>query len=283
MNFTAYRCPKTPEIWNALAKTYGARDVPASAILDRNSVAIIGGLEYGSDSLLRDARTTGHPYLFVDAGYLKSKVEQKRIRFRLVPNGFLHYWVNPNRTEDGARAQGMGLVPQPWKKGGREILVCTSASKHGWFFGLEKWVDETVAALRKRTDRPIVVRTHEDAASGKAMPLAAALEGAHALVTHTSTVAVESVLSGVPVFVAPESQCQAVGNLDLDQIETPKRPDREAWANSLAWGQFEAGEIFSGLARSIVKEWEWARPNLAGAQAFRDVPLRSCPHDWLKV
>ncbi len=289
MRFTAYRCPKTPEVWNALVKTYGANDVPASSLLERKSVAIVGGLEYGSDSLLRDARTTGHPYVFVDAGYLHSKVEQKRIRFRMVPNGFTHYWVNPNRANDRARAEVMGLTPQPWKQGGRDILVCTSASKHHWFFGLESWVSETIAALKKVTDRPIILRRHEDAASGGALPLHAALRTAHAVVTHTSTVAIEAVLLGAPVFVAPENAAAPVGNTDLAQIEAPKRPDRDAWANSLAWGQFETGEIFSGLARSIVKEWEWCRPDpvskdwLKGVPGFRDTAMRPCAHDWLKV
>src|SRR4051794_19753990 len=90
------------------------------------------------------------------------------------------------------------------------------------------WLGDTPAALRAHTDREIVVRLKPQ--PGEAViPLADAMAGAHALVTHSSNVAVEAVVAGTPVFVAPSSAAAPMGLTNLAQIEEPVRPDRRPW------------------------------------------------------
>jgi hypothetical protein len=72
------------------------------------------------------------------------------------------------------------------------------------------------------------------------------LEGAHALVTHGSIAAVESVICGCPVVVHPDSAAALVGLTDLAKIEKPVYPDRGKWLFSLAYSQFNETELVDG-------------------------------------
>ena len=64
--------------------------------------------------------------------------------------------------------------------------------------------------------------------------------------THSSNVAVEAVIAGVPVFVANSSACEPVGMTDFSRIESPIYPNREPWLAHLAYSQFSYEEIESG-------------------------------------
>ena len=79
---------------------------------------------------------------------------------------------------------------------------------------------------------------------------------AHALVTHSSNVAIEAACLGTPVFVAPTSAAAPVGRVDLADIEMPIYPDREPWLAHLAYNQFSFEEIRSGEAWRMLLELE---------------------------
>jgi hypothetical protein len=89
-----------------------------------------------------------------------------------------------------------------------------------------------------------------------ALPLEEALQGAHALVTHSSNVAIEAACLGTPVFVDPASAAAPVGLTDLGQIESPVYPDREPWLSHLAYNQFTFEEIGDGRAWRMLMELE---------------------------
>ena len=88
------------------------------------------------------------------------------------------------------------------------------------------------------------------------MPLAEALSTAHALVTHSSNVAIEAVCLGTPVFVSPASAAAPVGLTDLECVESPVYPDRDPWLAHLAYNQFSFGEIGNGQAWQMLLELE---------------------------
>jgi hypothetical protein len=116
-------------------------------------------------------------------------------------------------------------------------------------------LERTLAELKRHTDRPIVVRAKPQPGE-TAVPLERALAEAHALVTHSSNVAVEAAIAGTPVFVAPSSAAAPVGLTDLSQIETPVRPDRGSWLAHLAYAQYSMDEVKSGQAWRMLLEWE---------------------------
>ena len=88
------------------------------------------------------------------------------------------------------------------------------------------------------------------------MPLDVALQSAHALVTHSSNVAIEAACLGTPIFVDPASAAAPIGLTDLSMIETPVYPDRQAWLSHLAYSQFSMDEIRDGSAWRLLREQE---------------------------
>ena len=127
------------------------------------------------------------------------------------------------------------------------------------YYGDPNWTQNTVAELRKHTDRPIRVR-HKPRRKGTSGPAAALislkedLENCHAMVTSVSMAAIEAVINGVPVFTNEHSPCAPVGLQDVSKIEKPIRPSREEWAYSWAYAQFTPKEIESGLAYEILND-----------------------------
>jgi hypothetical protein len=68
-------------------------------------------------------------------------------------------------------------------------------------------------------------------------------------VTHSSNTAVEAARLGIPVFVEPTSAAAPVGNLRLDNLESPAMPDnRRQWFSSLLMQQFSLAEMQAGVA-----------------------------------
>ena len=75
----------------------------------------------------------------------------------------------------------------------------------------------------------------------------AALAGAHALVTHSSSTTVKALIEGVPVFCTGPCAAGPMGLADLARIEAPHYPeDREAWLRVLAANQWTRQEMADG-------------------------------------
>jgi len=79
-----------------------------------------------------------------------------------------------------------------------------------------------------------------------------AIHDAWAVVNWNSTPGIISALRGVPIFVGAASLAAAVGNVDLDLIENPEMPDREQWANDLAWTEWTLDEIQAGRPQALI-------------------------------
>ena len=74
-----------------------------------------------------------------------------------------------------------------------------------------------------------------------------AITNCHAVVTHNSTASVDSCVRGIPTFVTSDlALCWPVANTDLNNIETPKYPDRQQWLNDLGYKLWSEKEIRDG-------------------------------------
>lgn len=135
----------------------------------------------------------------------------------------------------------------PWSKGGRHILIAAPTPTYSAFHRTERWTDETVDALARATDRPLMIRGKESK-----RPLAVDLKGAHAIVAHASNAAVEAVIMGCPAFVHRDSAAALLGNTDLGRIEAPAYADRQPWLNSLAYSQFDERELVDGTLWKLI-------------------------------
>ena len=74
-----------------------------------------------------------------------------------------------------------------------------------------------------------------------------AISNCHAVVTHNSTASVDSCVRGIPTFVTSDlALCWPVANTNLNDIETPKYPDRQQWLYDLGYKLWSEKEIRDG-------------------------------------
>jgi len=225
----------------------------------RPGVPIVWGVLRGSDRVVAHAKQSGQYFFYVDHAYLSRGHGQS---YRVTRNG---YEAGPVRDCPTDRVQVHDVVLEPWQRGGRNVLVCPPTDYFVVAHSCADWLDTTLEALQRHTDRPLVVRRKPQ--PGETVePLAEALKKAHALVTHSSNVAIEAIIAGVPVFVSPSSAAAPVGRTDLSLIEMPVYPDRDKWLANLAYCQFSFEELRSGAAWRMLLEYE-GRP-------FADEPRR---------
>ena len=64
----------------------------------------------------------------------------------------------------------------------------------------------------------------------------------------------ESVFNGIPVFVSESSLCYDVGNSSITDIEHPAMPNRQQWANKLAYTEWTTDEIRDGIPWRRIRE-----------------------------
>lgn len=159
---------------------------------------------------------------------------------------------------------------KPYHTSGNHILLCLQRNG-GWSMGnvdVLDWLSNTVQTLRKYTDRVIRVRPHPGDKfqrdyitkskiwsslpnvniSAAKVSLIDDLQNCWAAVNYNSSPVVGAAIEGYPVFVTDpiRSQCQEIANTDLSQIESPNRPDRQAWVNRLAMFHWNFEELRNG-------------------------------------
>jgi len=121
----------------------------------------------------------------------------------------------------------------------------------------EQWVSETIAEIKKHTDRPIEIRLKRPRTDRlKEDTMEEALDrNVHCLVTYNSVAAVEAVMLGKPAICLGPNAAGVVSSNLLSEIENPKYPDadlREAWLRHLSYSQFTFDEMSNGTAWGIL-------------------------------
>ncbi len=217
-------------------------------------------------ALISKWRDTGREHLYWDRGYFLRVYATNTPRgenggyfrwhrnsyqlqsLRDVPGDRWKAAYNQIRKSREWRWSEMKPGGMPWQEHGNHIVIAMPTATYARFHGLENWTENTIAELKKHTDRKIITRDKEDK-----RPLQEDLKGAHALVAHGSIAAVESVICGYPVFVCADSAAALVGQTDLSKIESPVYPDREPWLRSLSYSQFSQDELTSGVLWELLK------------------------------
>lgn len=207
-------------------------------------------------------RKTNRPVIVLEVGML-----QRGMTWKMGINGTGHdaVWCEPL---DVSRPQQLNLRLRPWRQSGSHVLIATQRRDSEQWKGMhhtDQWLAETVAQLRRHTDRPIRVRTHpRQRASVPAgcefvrpipmigtydsFDLARSLKDAWAVINHNSGPGSQAIIEGYPAFVDRSSLAAPVANLDLARIETPAMPDREQWLIDISHTEWTLPEISSGTA-----------------------------------
>lgn len=209
---------------------------------------------------------------FADNGYMKPGKDE-RGHFRITKNALQHTGTGEfpiSESDAKRRFKNLGIEIKPWRKRGRHVLVCPPLRLSGavWGYDADAWLANTLAELRKHTDRELRVRaklTWNDNKSSNTsgyrgrpktnlVPMADDLKDAWALVTFNSNSATEALLAGIPVFCTEPCASYAMGTPDLSLIETPRMDaDRGRWAAMLACNQFTLGEMRDGTAWKMIR------------------------------
>jgi hypothetical protein len=233
---------------------------PTYRISDIKPVSIFYGMSPPLAQALKEIPAAGGTAIYVDLGYW-GRHEGGRYR------GFHKICINgrhPNsyfqkRTHDDSRLRALGVTVQPWRDGGRHILLAGMSGRAAPIDGFapNEWELGAITEICRHTDRPIVYRpkpSWQDASplagttySPSAEPLGNALADCHAVVTHHSNVAVDALVVGVPVFCWA-GVAAPMGDQRLAAIEIPVCPEgREAWAADVSFTQWSIAEMGEGL------------------------------------
>lgn len=212
-------------------------------------IPIVWGVLRDSDRILAQAKAQQLYFFYIDHAYFQRGHGKS---YRITRNA---YEAGPVRECPSDRADELQVPILPWRKSGRNIIVCPPTEHFMEAHGCPDWLATTLEELRTVTDRPIIVR-EKPKAGEQVQSLPEALATAHALVTHSSNVAIEAACLGTPVFVSGTSAAAPVGATDLGRIETPAYPDRRPWLSHLAYNQYSFDEIGDGRAWRMLLENE---------------------------
>lgn len=200
-----------------------------TAPVEDKTVQFFRGLESPRLKIFMDE---GRDFLYMDNAYFHRG--PRATKFRLIRKG-VHLTRLLDRPDD--RIKALGVVPEPWRKGGRSVLVIPASPYHLDLYGAHGWQERAIDEIRRHTDRPIVVKTV------KREPLQPYLDDAWCVVTYGSVAGVEAALYGVPVFSGPICPSLPISSGPLENIESPLYPDRWPWLSSLAYAQFDISEF----------------------------------------
>lgn len=237
------RIDKTTPIMNAMAQGFNGKTCLGEPP-DDGEMFVVWGQLWTALKVIPQAIKQGRPFLHIDNGYVQPARGTLIGYYRITYNG-----MSPVLLTD-APSTRVQVQMTPWRKSGKHVLLALPGEEFGQAMGMEMrtWIASIQNRVRAHTERSLVVRPRK-----ANTPVSGDLRQCWALVTHSSNVAVDAVLSGVPVFVEHTNPAAPVGKLDLN-IEQPEMPERSNWFNSLMAQQYTVDEMRSGFAADLVRE-----------------------------
>jgi len=192
---------------------------------------------------LQQARKMGFDWYYGDHGYFN-----RNRSFRVTRNAYQMAYIQTDgykeTAENQKRLDACKIVEEPWKKIGRNILICPPDINISRLFGfsISAWKKKIIKQVKRYTDRPIMIRKRHDKTS-----LTKALKDTWFLITAFSNVAVDALIAGIPVHTT--DICGAFPlSTPLKNIEKPTYPEnRREWLLNLCANQWTLREIAKGM------------------------------------
>jgi hypothetical protein len=221
-----------------------------------------------NQDIFQQFRSTGRPVIILDAGCIR-----RNHTWRVLPVG--HAWF-AGQAHDELRRRALGIDLRDWHTGGNKVIIALQRPDSNQWHGMpptETWLARIIDQVRQHTDRMIEVRPHPrfdlrqkiagvTVQQPRRVPqtyddfdFVQNLAQAWCVINWNSTPGTVSVCHGVPAFVGASSLAAPVANLDLAQIENPRRPDREQWANDLAWTEWTVPEMAQGTPQGLLLDY----------------------------
>jgi hypothetical protein len=244
---TPERQQKTRMMMSALAAGIGRKaKIALGEPPDDGNPFVVWGQEWLTLRTLPEAVRTGRPFWTLDNGYWNPAKGTDRGYYR-----FCYRSLSPVLLPKTPFLREPTVRLRPWRQDGGHVLLAMPGVQFGMALGIDVkgWCATIVGELYPKTQRlgrELRVRMRDETRR----PLADDLRDCWAVVTHSSNVAVDAVVAGIPVFVQPTSAAAPVGRTDLD-LANPVTPGRDHWVRALASQQFTIAEMRNGIA------WHW--------------------------
>ena len=246
----------------------GAKKLLPTEIINKKDCtkAVMFGVLRGTHLVYKWAEKNNIDFYYMDRPYW-GETRNSPYYVKVVKNAHLKNW-REDRPDDRFKNSFPWPI-HPWKKDGKNIIVCPPSNAMKEFFGVHDWLDKTIATLKANTDRPIIIKNKgynpimgRDANGGMVVtgkddskpsgPID--WDNAYAVVTYNSNISLEATTRGIPCFTDPHNACAPISETDFSKIEKPCYIDREPLYYSMAYGQFTAEEMRSGYAWRILDE-----------------------------
>lgn len=203
------------------------------------------GVVPATKHLWDSARSEGRDVFYLDNAYTDPNRE---VYFRATKNRLQHCGLG---VSDGKRFDSLKIPIKPWRTSGSHIVVCPQSDQ--FMRDLAEypgsWLQDTLAALRKLTDRELRVRPWTGNKREWYLTLPADLVDCWCLVTYSSASAITAILSGIPAISTAEDCIARSMSGRLEEVESPPMPEnRREWASVIADHQWTVEEMKSGLA-----------------------------------
>lgn len=200
------------------------------------------------------------PIIIIEVGNL-----HRGVTWRIGLNHINNFGIFGNQQDlNPARPQILGVSLQPVNQNRRpEILVaCQHSASLQWNDqpSTEQWVKQTIAEIKKHSDRQIVVRPHPrsqirekfaDAVVETPKKMHNSYDdfdisyNYHCVINHNSGPAVQAAITGTPVICDTSSLAYPVSE-KWENLENPQLADRDQWLLKLCHSEWTVEEIGQG-------------------------------------
>jgi lipopolysaccharide biosynthesis glycosyltransferase len=224
--------------------------------LEDTSALVIRGLGGTSQKALKFCLKNKKNFYTIDTGYLQpgTKKDYHRVTFNGLQN------TTPLVYRDESRLRKLNFKPGDFKTG-RKILLVPPSDKVMKFYDkdLDQWTAETIAEIKKYTDRPIETRLKPNRTERVTNNTIwqAMQNDVHCLITFNSIAATEAFLFGLPAIALAPNAATSVCNTSISQIENLTKPTVDLQmqlAKHLSYCQFTSKELADGTAWRILNE-----------------------------
>jgi hypothetical protein len=263
MRFRLYReygALNSPPVFDAFEK--GLRSLGHEIVTRNEDVAVIWSVLWqGRMARNQQVYQSGKPIVIIEVGNLH-RGKTWRISLNHI-NGLGEFG---NQSElDLERPNKLKVSLQPVQESRQDNILIAGQHKASqqWIDqpAMTKWVEESVANIRKYSDRNIVFRPHPRSVitvniPGVIVELPKQIPNSyddfdinynyHCVVNHNSGPAVQAAIAGVPIICDSSSLAYPVSD-KFENIENIALPDRQEWFLKLCHTEWTVEEIAQGI------------------------------------
>lgn len=223
------------------------------------------GILRGTGLVYRECKRRCINFYYIDHAYFSAGYERGWLR--VVKN---HHTMSKLQVSDPQRWNMYFANENPifdWKSkesAGENILVLPPTHAVSWMFDEHSWLDETIAEIRKFSDRPVNIRAKPNEPrvdehgelidmilnESNETTLEEDLKNAHCVVAYNSNSTILATRMGLPVIASKYNPCHSISKT-FSQLETDSlfdEPPREMLFHWLAYNQFHFEELQNGAA-----------------------------------